>query len=521
MPDIPKSNPGLLDHVNASAPLSNHQLRYYGGNGTAEALGNFRRGLDGAVSAAAREYQRSTTAIADFKKKQEDTENRLSAAEARNAWAKIDGELTNRMAKNPAAYDKFKEWAKEADNNVAEVIKPFLDKMTPDFRKEFELELAGRRQAAFTNHVHTGILAKVSAEYTRFQNLFKDYAVNNYDAAIKLLDDHRGVLINENEYRTKRDIDLPKIFQSAQARRDIDANKEDIISVLEQVDDKGNHVNYPNITPEHRNTLLRYAKAKDAQRRADENTAIYEGLSMGATITKEDIEWVFEGKTSAEDLRQKQEQIQMVERFESARERAKTAAEQKHFDTKLNNALYELMTMEFPANEDEAKKLLADKTRQIFNDYAGNGNAVSRLKTQLDETYKATRKQSQGKDVVSVSYKNTPEYQAAIAEISELKKRGKLAADKPGWGDDESAGTATYIEKMLTIDVDNYIKKNPNVQMHELSKYLTEQVEFYNKSTVEEIAKNYFVVKKTTEGKTGTFSGKKVVLKNGKWQYAK
>ncbi|MBQ7395946.1 MAG: hypothetical protein IJW08_05370 [Lentisphaeria bacterium] len=530
MPEIPKSNLHLLDHVNAGVPLSNHQVRYYGGDGTAGALGNFRKGMEQLTFAAAREYQRQSAVAEEFRKKYEDTENRLAATEARNLYSQINSEVDLRMTENPGLFNEFADWAKDADSRFSEEVKPFLERMTPDFRKQFEADFEGIRNSTFEKRKKIGMHAKITADYTRFQELFKHFAPTDMGAALELLDNFRGTLISEQEYLTKRDVDLPRLFQSAQARRDIDAGKENIISQLEAVDEQGSYINYPAMTPEHRTTLVRYARAKDEQKRAEENARIYELLAGGMEYTADIVEKNFEGKTSPEDLNQKNQQLQMIDRFQSAKKRAQTAAQKKHYDDQFNSDLYSIITMEFPVNNEDAAIVYSRTKKDIFSRYAGDGQSVNRLLSQLDSVYAARPRPAAagGKEPAETggsSYKNSPVYQAATAKIKDAKQNGRLsAAVKSWWGtddaEDDSAGTVTYIEKLLTIDVDDFIQQNPQAKFPEIDKYIDERITYYNKRTVEDIA-NMVQHQNATDRRTGKFNGKDVVFKNGKWEYAK
>lgn len=474
MPDIPKTQTGLIQHTRATTPLTQQvHLKHYN-NGNAEGWANLGKAINAGVSA-----------LAEFQRKAEETENNLSAAEARNYFTKLNAALTKRMADNPGAFNDFKKWAEETDKVYEEGAKQYLDRMTPEFRKQFEVNMQSLRVQSMNERIRTGIQAKVTADYNRFETLFKELAISDPVQAKNLLDENRGKLISEQVYQTRLSIDLPRISQGALARRMIDAATPGIIETLEKTYADGKYVNFPNITDDKRRELVTYAKAKDSRRRYDENTILLDQLNSGKVISAKDVENAFAGKTSPEDLRQKQEQIKMVRVFESNRERATTAANKAALDRRINADELRIYTYNFSPNETQAQQQYADLKRELLVNYSGDMATFDKLAKRLDTAYQSSREPK-------TSYKNSPLFKEGEKILAIFKAQGMFAAGRGSrWiteKGDKSRATASYIEQVMENDLANFVQDNPNATYNDLRKALTDRISLYNKSNVAQIA---------------------------------
>lgn len=516
MPEIPVSQNNLIRHTAAESELSFHRQHYYGDNGMASAIGNLGNSVTGALGVAAQ-----------FKKEFDETENRLSATEARNLFAQINGDLQNRMKANPGSFSEFEKWAEEADKLYAEQSKVFLDRMTDKFRKQFEADMQGMRIEALNRRREVGTQAAVSANYSRFQTLFKEAAERDPQEAMRLLTENRGSLISEQEYLTKKDIDLPRISQSAQMRREVEANTPGIIEKLSATDGKGNFTNFTAVTPEFRQSMIRYAEAKDSQRRAEELYQFAEELDSGIPISRQMIENSFAGKKSAADLKQKQAMLQMFDRRESAKKRATTAANAKREEAQFQVDWARIVNAEFPRDVNARQKMYDEMKQYIIGTYHGKGSRMETLLKKLDEYHKTPASPA-------VKVKSTTLYQDGERILDGFKAQGRFFADDYLWYTDQKPGTVSYIEDVLKADMTEFCKNNPQATVQQLNEYLNERITTYNKSTVEQIAdmqlkeavnrqgerKNRKRTETLKDGTRGTYNGKKVIYKNGKWEYA-
>ncbi|MBR2510443.1 MAG: hypothetical protein IKB71_11965 [Lentisphaeria bacterium] len=522
MPEIPVSQNGLIQHTAAGSPMSGHSLHYYGDNGMASAIGNLGNSVTGALGVAAQ-----------FKKEFDETENRLSATEARNLFVKINGELQNRMKANPGSFSEFEKWAEEADKLYAEQSKVFLDRMTDKFRKQFEADMQGMRIEALNRRREVGTQAAVSANYSRFQTLFKEAAERDPQEAMRLLTENRGSLISEQEYLTKKDIDLPRISQSAQMRREVEANTPGIIEKLSATDGNGNFTNFTAVTPEFRQSMIRYAQAKDSQKRAEELYQFAEELDSGRPISRQMIENSFAGKTSAADLKQKQAMIQMWERRESAKERATTAANAQQRKYRLDSDEFAIIDFKFSPNRDEAVKQYNDWRQKIIKNYYGDGPAVKRLLSQLEDSFAAQHSKEKSS---SGEYKKSYIYQKSQEMLSEMKD--DFYSRYPGredlwyintYNDDENLKSINF--KMATVELDAFLKNNPKATEQEVRTFLdnlkrdvnqaecNRLVDFWNqRRTPSANSANLDFIERNYKGRIAIFSkeGKFVKWKDGK-----
>jgi hypothetical protein len=475
MPKIPMPELSApVGRVSNLSPVSGGKIQpVRQGEDIADALGGFKSSIE-----------RFGGAVAEFRKEQENTENELAAAEAQNLYTEINDALIRRMAENPGAFGEFEKWSNEADELFRKQERQFTDRMTPEFRKKYSLRMQANIIAHRKQRIMTGMQSKVTADYNLFQKLFKEAAEQNQQQALNLLEQHRGKLISEQEYQIKKEIDLPRTFQFADARRRIDAGESGIIEQLEAQDSKGNYVNFTAVSPEKRRSLLSYAKAKDSQTRANENLAFLDMLNSGSPISKDTVEASFEGRTSPEDLRQKMEQLKMVDRFESARERATTAANEKKEKDDLNSMLFDIVTMKPPAGEYERAQAQADWERKIYTRFAGNGNAVHRLKQELSEVFKASNPQT-----ANQSYKNSYIYQYAFRFLSGMKKdfySQENEADRSWWNSDkeDSKEVVSANYKMAQVALDAFIKNNPHATNADVETFLQNLKKDVNKTEV-------------------------------------
>lgn len=523
MPKIPMPELSApVGHVSNLSPVSGGKIQpVRQGEDIADALGGFKSSIE-----------RFGGAVAEFRKEQENTENELAAAEAQNLYNEINNNLIRRMAENPGAFGEFEKWSNEADALFRKQEGQFTDRMTPEFRKKYSLRMQENIIAHRKQRIMTGIQSKVTADYNLFQNLFKEAAEQNQQQALNLLEQHRGKLISEQEYQIKKEIDLPRINQSSQMRREVEANIPGIIEKLQAQDGKGNFTNFTAVTPEFRQSMIRYAEAKDSQKRAEELYQFAEKLDSGIPISREMIEKSFEGKTSAADLKQKQAMLQMFDRRESANERATTAANAQREEDQYQADWAKIINAEFPREVYARDKMYSDMQQYIVHAYHGKGSKMDTLLRKLKEYHEAPESLAK--------VKSTTLYQDGERILDGFKAQGRFAAGKEGriWGVNESAdktlAAAAYVEDVLKADMTEFCKNNPQATVQQLNEYLNERITTYNKSTVAQIAdmqlkeavnrqgdrKNRKRTETLRDGTRGTYNGRKVIYKNGKWEYA-
>lgn len=266
MPRIPMSDKGgLVQHQRDSVPMS-------GAPGMSFKLdeGQAWKELGAQIGRAGESFG---GAMMNYAKAAQDTDNKLAASQARNLFNGIQGELGNRMAENPQDFGKFREWAQEADKRYADEVKQYTDKMSQGYRKEFEVEMDGLRTRALQDRVRKGIQAKVTADYELLQAQWKDAALRGDEAeSRRLLDEHRGVLISEQEYQQKL-LDYERMRDCGAAKRLLESGERGLAERLRARNKDGSYAEFPKMDDGYREKMIRAAKSQDEERtrQLDEN----------------------------------------------------------------------------------------------------------------------------------------------------------------------------------------------------------------------------------------------------------
>ena len=266
MPRIPMSDKGgLVQHQRDSVPLS-------GAPGMSFKLdeGQAWKELGAQIGRAGESFG---GAMMNYAKAAQDTDNKLAASQARNLFSGIQGELASRMAENPQEFGKFREWAQEADKRYADEVKQYTDKMSQGYRRGFEVEMDGLRTRALQDRVRKGIQAKVTADYELLQAQWKDAALRGDEAeSRRLLDEHRGVLISEQEYQQKL-LDYERMRDCGAAKRLLESGERGLAERLRARNKDGSYSEFSKMDDGYREKLIRAAKSQDEERtrQLDEN----------------------------------------------------------------------------------------------------------------------------------------------------------------------------------------------------------------------------------------------------------
>ena len=125
MPRIPVAQrAGAIEHVRAEAPITGggQTLKYYGGDGTAEAFARAGQKIGRAMEGFG-------NAIMQFAAKSQDVENKLAAAEDRALYTERSNALLKQITANPGASEEDQnKWFKEFEENYARDRKQYTDK---------------------------------------------------------------------------------------------------------------------------------------------------------------------------------------------------------------------------------------------------------------------------------------------------------------------------------------------------------------------------------------------------------
>lgn len=487
MPKIPMAEKaGLIRHVSDTvhmqgAPDLNWKL------GEGQALINMGDQLG-------RGADRLGNAALEFGRQMQDTEDRLNATRIESLWRDRQSALEARMAENPGDYEKFGEWAQDTDSEFVDASKPFRDKMSKHALDLFDAHMDGIRKEAYHRRQRVGYQARVTADYNLFQAQWKDAALrSDLETCNAMLEQHRGTLISEQEYEQKK-LDYERLSAFGEVKRQVEAGAPGIIDKLKEQDGDGNYANYKGLEEAARDRFIRVAEADDAKRRSDENQTLVDRLNSGEQITEEDIDRAFEGQTSPEAVKQKNQQKRIVRQFtnrqkaaqrlserearqearEERRERREAEAEEREKKKgEVNAHEYRLLTYEFSSDPAVRQKQYSDLLNDIYVTYAGDGQTCHKLRAQLNESFKA-------KNTPDSSYKNTFIYTYGKRKLEDMK--GDFYSRYPGRGESwYSFMTNVYNDsddmkesnlRMAAIAFDNFIRENPEATKKDVDDFL-------------------------------------------------
>ena len=495
MPKIPMSSKaGLIRHQRDTVPMSGAPGMNFN-MAESRAISDLGNAIANAGSKIGNAGMQIVSARNQFLAQEQDTRNKLAATQARNLYRQINSDLEMRMAENPADFSHFREWAVQADQKYSDGVKEFTDKMSEDFRKQFDTEMEGLRVESMKQRSLLGIHAKVTSDYNLFQAQFKDFALRgDLTECNRILEEHRGKLISEQEYQQKK-LDYGRLADFGEVKRLVEAGTPDIASRLKERDSSGNYANFKHLESSARDRFIRVAEAEDAQRRSDENQALVDRLNNGEQLTIDDIDRAFEGQTSPESVRQKNQQRSILRQFQKAQETARKQEarerqqeiEQKKRDA-VNAHAYRILSHEFPADPARRQVEYATMRNEIFTRYAGDGATVKRLLSQLDETLKAKEKPDS-------SYKNTFSYQYGRRLLDNME--GLFFSRHPGRGEswysfatnvynDDSNLKATNFE-LAKLHFDEFMKANPQAKMSDIEAFLEKMRQDVNQAECDKL----------------------------------
>ena len=495
MPKIPMSSKaGLIRHQRDTVPMSGAPGMNFN-MAESRAISDLGNAIANAGSKIGNAGMQIVSARNQFLMQEQDTRNKLAATQARNLYRQINSDLEMRMAENPAAFSHFREWAVQADQKYSDGVKEFTDKMSEDFRKQFDTEMEGLRIESMKQRSLLGIHAKVTSDYNLFQSQFKYFALRGDLAECnRLLEEHRGKLISEQEYQQKK-LECYQLADFGEVKRLVEAGTPDIASRLKERDSSGNYANFKHLETSARDRFMRVAEANDAKRRADENQSLLDRLNNGEQLTVDDIDRAFEGQTSPEAVRQKNQQRSILRQFQKAQETARKQEarerqqeiEQEKRDA-VNAHAYRILSHEFPADPARRQVEYATMRNEIFTRYAGDGATVKRLLSQLDETLKAKEKPDS-------SYKNTFSYQYGRRLLDNME--GLFFSRHPGRGEswysfatnvynDDSNLKATNFE-LAKLRFDEFMKANPQAKMSDIEAFLEKMRQDVNQTECDKL----------------------------------
>lgn len=470
MPKIPTSNnTSGLGHVEVGNLRIGEQLQYHRDGG------EFGAGIARAGSGLAS----LGNAMMEFAQKKQDAENDLAAAEYKAAWTKREQKLETKMSNNPGMVEEFGNWAQESDKEWVKESKAFTDRMTGDYRKRFLTEWEPVRTKAVGERLrisNRAAVKRIADDYTSvIQELCQSgmYDDAYLEAEVAYAD---GVFTPEQvEDITKRYIPQMEDFNAVNALVENAPAK-----ALEELK---NQNNYKNLTTEQRTNFLRSAGRRDAEKRLAENERLEERLLNGEAVSVDEVKKNFEGRNSAGDIQQKNQQIKMVQSFSARRDTAKERLEAANRKRLFEQTGYDLIKTEFSPNIEDAAKEYAQKRNKILELFSNRASEVKTLVSYLNESYNSHLNNLK-KGTKKPTYRESYVYTWGEGYIDNIKKED-IGYDGFLWNNDYSKPTVESNRKTLTVLFEDFMIQNPTATQAEAEKFIEDTRKEINHTKVE------------------------------------
>jgi hypothetical protein len=378
MAKIPVSTtPGMIGHVSDTVNMSGAPGIDWN-TGTARALANIGANLGNLAK---------TTL--DFLQQEQDVEDELAAAEARNLYNSINNETRKRMAESPDSVADFGEWTRQADQRYNDEVAPILGKMSANYRAKFEKIMEGRRAEVISERELMTIQAGVTSQLKQHEALYTaaaaagDIAGANKQIArmqeLNLLSAEQAEIMRSN---------VERIAAEGEARRQVERDPGKMAAQLRERKDDS-YVNFGNISENYRLQLIRFAEAEQDRREADSRQAyLAQVVTTGKFDSIEQIKADYEaGKIDHKTV---------IFRTKIAEEQARhirSAQRQQRSDAdalrklKVDNFAAQIALMDYPAPQD-MQRFRKDIMARAAKQFPGNVTAQKKIADALEEKLK-------------------------------------------------------------------------------------------------------------------------------------
>ena len=329
-----------------------------------------------------------------YARESRDAEDRLAATEARSLYRTIQANLATRMTENPNDFEHFAEWASDAEQEYNNSVKPVTDRMSSRCRKLFEAEMQGIRAETANQRTRVGLQAKISADYKLFQSQWKDASLRGDEAeASRILNEHRGKLISEQEYQQKL-LDFNRLRDSGAAKRLVETSPAAAVEQLKARTPDGSYSNFPKLDLSYRERLIHTAETTTAKRELETMQSFNAGLISGDNqITQEQLDAQHKSgeindrlyvSMSANLKSYLAEKVRVQDRNASAAQKAKDRADA------ISQSKFKLLVREFEFSSDPARNILEKNTflKQLQKDFKGQYKFQTEMLDYLEERSK-------------------------------------------------------------------------------------------------------------------------------------
>lgn len=424
------------------------------------------------------------SAVLRYAEESAEAENTLAAAEAERIQRDGDNKLDERIAANPGAYEQYGEWARETDAETSEKLRPVLGRMTEKFRRGYEERMLIRRQQAVSERVRLGNLARSKAQLQAFDAEFLE-AARRGDAVTAefMLARETGRLFGQ-EGADERRKQFDQVSSGYAARAMVDAGTPDAVERLEARNEDGSYKEYPHMEQGYRDSLIRYARGRQAAREVEQRDAFVARLLRGDAISEQEIldnpEYAQGTKNEFVSLlRAREGRTKSAREANAAGQRQKEARDAQ--DARDRMAI-EIMDIAWNPDETRRREQYSSACAGIAETFLDHPGHILTLRRQLDESLKAFEKPDS-------SYRNSLNCQYAMAKLDGMKDTLFSKLDEPGWfeRDDDTEMVKNQNYAMFKVRLDEFLRLNPKATQAEIDTFMENTKKQINETQVSRV----------------------------------
>lgn len=282
MPKIPLSQrAGAIQHVRTAAPINagGQTLKYYGGDGTAEAFAKAGERIGSGL-------EKLGHSMLQFARQTQDVENNLAAAEDRALYNERSNALLNQLVSNPGASEEEKnKWIKDFEENYAADRKEITQRMSTAYRTQHDVEMTSLAKTFAAKRSLAIRESSVTGQLNRAMDLYKRSCESgDFEEAKRILHDNKGTLFSEEQVKHFTEHDLPMRQDFFDAKQLAESDPRTALAALNEKNANNEATNFRNLTPDSRQQMIRYAENLADQREQQWNEDMLAQYASGHKV---------------------------------------------------------------------------------------------------------------------------------------------------------------------------------------------------------------------------------------------
>lgn len=297
MPKIPMANmPGNVKVIDHSAraqgvPSDFGMAKARGILKAAEGLKNMGEGIGKGMMDYAETKWKLNKAL-------EEKEDQLAMDEAESAYKRKQFDLNQRIKENPNEVDNFGKWAEEVDSDWEAEEQQYVERMSDNARKRYQLIMNERRYTDVQNRNHMTTMAKTAKIYNQTKDLLAEQCrIGDWDGAMQILNNAQNgdtKLFSDEEYRKIKEEYIPQQQELFEIEYAENSNDFTMIDKLEAKNADGVYQNFSKINLDKRRQLIQRFKEKQAKLQTDNYNGLLVKTTNGERITLNEIQDLYD-----------------------------------------------------------------------------------------------------------------------------------------------------------------------------------------------------------------------------------